>query len=196
MILYYCLDEKHKDRDGEQLITHALLDYIQRTPENHKDKVWSIDEQHVEIVREPMGKPYFKDFDIQFSISHTANLWVCLMADHVVGVDVQQHRKVNERAVAKRFFTEEEQTYIQTYGQEGFFDVWCRKEAYVKYTGKGFAGQNFATFTTVDHQLNLAEHIQGIDVYTLEFTDILELESPLRGAYCTEKKENLWIKRL
>ena len=196
MILYYCLDKNHKNRDGEQLIAQALLDYVQKTASNGKRQCGNIDVKNIIILREPMGKPYFKDFDIKFSISHTANLWVCLMADHLVGVDVQQYRQVNGQAVAKRFFSEEEQAYIEVFGEEGFFDVWCRKEAYVKYTGKGFAGQNFSTFTTVDSQFKLIEHIQETIVHSLDLSNILELGTQIRGAYCTQKKEELWIKRL
>lgn len=41
--------------------------------------------------------------------------------------------------IASRFFTERELDYVRKTGEAGFFEIWVRKEAYMKYTGEGMA---------------------------------------------------------
>ncbi|MBN7772872.1 4'-phosphopantetheinyl transferase family protein [Clostridium aminobutyricum] len=196
MILYYCQEEKHKNKEGERLIGRALNDYLKIGNPQPIDEKVQMDIADTVILRGHKGKPFFKEYNVEFSVSHTEQLWVCLMADYPVGVDVQKRRTVNRHAVAKRFFTKLEQEYIHEFGEIGFFDVWCRKEAYVKYTGKGFADQGFSTFSVVDEQLKLTEHIDGIWVHSLDFSKESAIGTQIAGAFCTQKKEELWIKRL
>ena len=52
------------------------------------------------------GKPFLKDFpDIYFSMSHCAGRVVCAVSDSPVGVDIQDHRKLNMRT-AEKFLTD------------------------------------------------------------------------------------------
>lgn len=90
------------------------------------------------------GKPYLTDFpNFYFNISHSGNLVVCAISKHEIGVDVQQHVQMKEQ-LAKRFFTEEE--CLMLTAQENreayerlFFRLFCIKESYIKYTGRGMS---------------------------------------------------------
>lgn len=92
------------------------------------------------IERGEYGKPYVRDHEEwQFNISHTDGLIVIAVADCPIGIDVEKIREPDYR-IAKRFFTKAENEYIDS-DVEGrdvrFFEIWTKKEAYIKYTGKG-----------------------------------------------------------
>lgn len=88
------------------------------------------------------GKPYLVDYPgLYFNLSHSGNVAACAVADCEVGMDVQVYGKGRE-AVAKRFFTGQEQEMLQRAKEEGrfeevFFGLWSIKESYLKYTGLG-----------------------------------------------------------
>ena len=88
------------------------------------------------IERTEKGKPFFvNDQNVYFSVSHSGDMWVCLMADSPVGVDIQEVRTARTEELAQRYFTEQEKHYVDLWGEEGFYDLWVRKEALVKYFG-------------------------------------------------------------
>ena len=101
------------------------------------------------------------------SVSHSGAYFGCLVSDVPAGLDIQQERNVRVEKVSRRYFTEEEQRYIEKTGSDGFFLLWARKEAYCKYTGRG-----------------LEEILGGTPVLgrsDVEFTDF-QLE---KGMYCS-----------
>lgn len=93
------------------------------------------------ILRSVKGKPYFEKLKLHFSITHTANLWGCLLAPSSCGVDIEYIRPCNFEKIAGRFFSENEIKYVKEEGIKGFFDIWTAREAYGKYTGEGFFGE-------------------------------------------------------
>ncbi len=105
-----------------------------------------IDPHTVSIRRGKNGKPYAQDLDIHFSLSHSGNLAVCAISDCPVGIDVERMRKVDYR-VAQKWFTVREQYYIfseKRKQEKRFFEIWTKKEAYVKRIGTGIS--DFSTF--------------------------------------------------
>ncbi len=100
------------------------------------------------------GKPFLKDFpDIYFSMSHCAGKVVCSVADVSVGADIQDIRKISQRA-AEKFLTPEELKNISLITDENKLTrelcrIWCIKESYGKMTGKGF-GEGFRSFDADD----------------------------------------------
>lgn len=89
------------------------------------------------VLRTEKGKPYFKDLPLKFSVSHSDGKVVVAVSDKEIGVDIQ-HVKPRSPAVAKRFFTFEECTYV---GDDiaRFYEIWTKKEAYGKWEGSGLA---------------------------------------------------------
>ncbi len=121
--------EYKKDRDA--LVNRAALVY--GLPKN------LLDDEH--IIRSEKGKPFFEKLNMHFSVSHSDDLWTCLMGPSCCGFDVQYIKPCNFEKIAGRFFSENEQRYVNQNGIEAFFDVWSMREAYGKYTGQGFWGE-------------------------------------------------------
>lgn len=95
---------------------------------------------NVEIVKTEKGKPYFKYIpDLFFSISHTDGLTVITVSDCEAGIDVEKIKKADLR-VARRFLKEEIDYITEKDSDRRFFEVWTKKEAYLKCKGTGLSG--------------------------------------------------------
>jgi len=103
-----------------------------------------------EIIRSEYGKPYFKDSDIFFSYSHCKNAVACAVSKSEIGVDIELIREVKP-AVIKRVCCENELKIIKN--AEDFIKIWTMKEAFAKFTGRGFAQGFKSVDTTVTRGL-------------------------------------------
>lgn len=96
------------------------------------------------------GKPYFKNSEWFFSISHTNNHVFCAISKSEIGIDAEElDRKVN-LSIAKRILSSEELAEFedQSNQKEALLKFWVMKEAYLKYTGTGLTGfPNTTRFT-------------------------------------------------
>ena len=92
-----------------------------------------------EIKKGSHGKPYFPGTDIHFNISHSGDFKVLAIAETPVGVDIEKVRKADLR-VAKRFCENEYNYITQKDSEHRFFEIWTKKEAYLKYKGTGLNG--------------------------------------------------------
>lgn len=96
------------------------------------------------FLKTAKGKPYIPDCDLQFSISHSGDTVLCGIHDKAIGADIEKTRPYNDR-VAKRICSPAEYAYING-DSTRFLEVWTRKEAYAKLTGKGLS----ASLRTID----------------------------------------------
>ena len=96
------------------------------------------------------GKPHFADpaISVRFNLSHTVDkargrfAAAVFLSDTVeVGVDVEfVHPMYNREAMMRRLFTDAEREYaLSSEREDAFFELWCAKEAYLKWTGEGFS---------------------------------------------------------
>ncbi len=97
------------------------------------------------------GKPYAKNADVHFSITHSGTLAMCAVSDRPVGIDAEEISAFNPD-ICKRFFSEGEREQIFASANEDkirdtFFRIWTMKESYVKMTGRGLGG--FSSFEAV-----------------------------------------------
>jgi 4'-phosphopantetheinyl transferase len=89
------------------------------------------------------GKPSLTDHEINFNVSHSADLALFAFApDRQVGVDVENERPVRRLLdVAQRFMTEEEVQSLAATSPEDrdatFLRSWVTREARLKAQGKG-----------------------------------------------------------
>lgn len=89
------------------------------------------------------GKPYLQEYPFYFSLSHSGDYVLCVLSGQEVGADIQQHRKCDTKRLAERFFSEQEKVFLEQARQRGcrgeelFFYLWARKEAFGKLTGGG-----------------------------------------------------------
>ncbi len=100
------------------------------------------------ILSHEMGKPYLKDFpSLQFNLSHSGHFGVCAITEaSPVGVDIecfstQLSHPHDYLGIAKRFFAPNEFEIIKNANnpEACFLTFWTRKEAYLKYLGKGLS---------------------------------------------------------
>lgn len=100
------------------------------------------------------GKPFFRDGEqIHFSLSHSGSIWGCAVDSDPVGFDIEdtarfeKGRRYKQPAqadsrwlkIAERFFTDSEYEYVKAGGKKAFFELWVRKEAFLKYKGGGLS---------------------------------------------------------
>ncbi|MBQ8001503.1 MAG: 4'-phosphopantetheinyl transferase superfamily protein [Ruminococcus sp.] len=95
-----------------------------------------------EFYTDEKGKPHLKGDTVHFSISHSGDYIACAAGSAPVGIDIEKIRTV-ELSLIKRVCTDEELSYVLSGNNadcERFLQVWCAKEAYLKYTGQGLSG--------------------------------------------------------
>ena len=120
------------------------------------------------IRKGPHGKPYLEGSGLEgvfFSLSHTRGHAIVCFSEREIGADCENMEarrggSARYEGIAARCFTEDERGYI-AFGQPGgtlrFFEIWTAKEAYMKYTGKGFA-EGIGSFSVLD--------APGVDIET------------------------------
>ena len=99
------------------------------------------------------GKPSLAGIQgCHFNVSHSGSLLACALTSAApIGVDVERIRPmVDAAAIAKRFFSTAEAERVLSAPQESaaslFFEIWTRKEAFLKATGTGLS-RNLQGFT-------------------------------------------------
>ncbi len=122
--IFWC--EWDGETDSHELLRQAVGKYL------HKDF------QTLQVVRKENEKPALRDFpQINFSISHSENIWSCAVGDCKVGLDLQRRYEKDGERLARRFFHPEEISWMEINGFGEFSRIWTYKESYVKYTGVG-----------------------------------------------------------
>lgn len=92
------------------------------------------------VVREAGGKQRFRDVpDRHFNLSHSADHALCALDDAPVGADIQLIRRDLRQALPARVCSPEELDWLKGQGDywAAFAQLWCLKEARVKFTGAG-----------------------------------------------------------
>lgn len=82
------------------------------------------------------GKPYLKNSEQFFSLSHTEGAIIAAFAEgEEIGADVERkNRRVNER-IFERVLSDDERKTVR--GTEDFLKLWVQKEAFLKRLGVG-----------------------------------------------------------
>ncbi len=88
------------------------------------------------------GKPYLKNSDIFFNISHSGSLVMCSLSEKEIGCDVQILKEYRPR-VAERFFCEREISLLQKAENQSrtFIRLWAIKESILKKEATGLSGR-------------------------------------------------------
>ncbi|MGM9699619.1 MAG: 4'-phosphopantetheinyl transferase family protein [Prevotella sp.] len=101
-------------------------------------EVYGIDEKPV-FEYDEGGKPSLKGHpEIHFNLSHCAKAVACVVADHQVGIDVEETNRYKD-SLARYAMNDEEYDQITRSDNpaETFTKLWTMKEALLKYTGEG-----------------------------------------------------------
>jgi 4'-phosphopantetheinyl transferase len=110
----------------------------------------SVAPSQLALTHEARGKPQIAGPDgsghLHFNFSHSRNLALCAVGRFApLGVDVEQLRPMPEMDdIAATFCSAPEKALLNAAPPEkkleAFFNLWTRKEAYLKATGEGIAG--------------------------------------------------------
>ncbi len=108
----------------------------------------AIEPRQVSFQYGPFGKPFLTQHSgekVQFNLSHSDNGALFVMAnDRKVGIDLELVRPLFDMpGLASNCFTASENAALtalpEQYRLRTFFDVWTRKEAFLKATGSGLS---------------------------------------------------------
>lgn len=86
-----------------------------------------------ELIFGKNNKPYLKNEDIFFNISHSKDGIACILSQNEVGIDIEKIRPVSQ-ALAKKICTNEEYfSYCSSSNRnETLLTIWTKKESFVK----------------------------------------------------------------
>lgn len=87
-----------------------------------------------EIIYNEYGKPYLKNNEIYFNISHSGEYTILGLSSSEIGVDIEKIRPIKENVINK-VCTDDEKKLIKN--DEDFTLIWVKKESYVKWVGMG-----------------------------------------------------------
>ncbi len=89
----------------------------------------------LQFDRDENGKPFLRNFDIHFNLSHSGDYVLCAIHKQLIGADIEALREVKP-SLSARICTKEEAAWC---GEDSakLLQVWTAKEAYLKYLGIG-----------------------------------------------------------
>lgn len=129
----------------------------------------------INVLYGRFGKPFVQTpWPLQFNVSHSGTRSAYAFTSHSrVGIDIEKIVEVHDcEDLAARFFSAEERRDLSRIDSElrmrGFFDLWVRKEAYLKGISKG---------------LSLAPHTVRVTVIPNEPAAILKQPHGETGAW-------------
>ena len=115
----------------EQLGSNLLLNDILEN--NYFEDI-----KKLEYIYNESGKPYLKDKNLYFSLSHSNGIVALTVSKEEIGLDIELIKPVKD-ALAKRIMTTEEYNIYNSLDKNKkityFYEVWTSKEAYVKKIG-------------------------------------------------------------
>lgn len=160
----------------EELVLRAVVAYAE-------EMNIALEGMSREIERTEKGKPYFKELPLSFSVSHTDDLWVCLISEGTapVGVDIQKIKSTRQDKIADRYFTDDEKDKFINEDKDFFFKIWTRKEAYAKYTGKGLT-----------KELSKISTLNNSEVSFIDF----DIRAGIKGSCCVKEEGDLCIRMI
>ncbi|MGE4275997.1 MAG: 4'-phosphopantetheinyl transferase superfamily protein [Lawsonibacter sp.] len=117
----------------------------------------------------PRGKPFFSQMPhVHFSVTHSGDWWLCAFSSQPLGLDLQIHQSHTAPSkLSRRFFHPREDAFLSENGYRDFFNLWCAKESWVKYTGHGFFDDP-ATFSVVSSD-NRFPALNGVQLQLIPF---------------------------
>ena len=111
----------------------------------------SLDKLAEEIVFSyaEQGKPYlqekYNNKQLMFNVSHSGHYAVIALGlEQQLGVDIEMiNTDIDYQSLVKRFFSQQEQQDFSALNEDekltGFYQIWSRKESFIKATGQGVA---------------------------------------------------------
>ena len=135
-----CLDSARrksidkKKNDGDKI--NSLLSRLLVISEIKRRTGFS--DRKIKFTFGPFGKPYLKNSNLQFSLSHTKGAIVAAFEEgEEIGVDVERRDRRVSDTMYKRVLSEEER--FRATSDSDFIRFWVQKEAFLKRLGVGIS---------------------------------------------------------
>ncbi len=92
-----------------------------------------------EIRRTELGKPYFADCSVHFSVSHTPRHVFCAISEKPMGIDAEEMDRDVKLSLAEKILSAKELAQFRQAGDKrlALLTFWVLKEAAGKCTGQG-----------------------------------------------------------
>lgn len=121
--------EKYKDNQNKinHIISYAL-------PKIELAKKLGVDAATIQIERNLNERPYYKDYNYYYSVSHSDHFVAFVLSGKNVGLDIE-HRQFKKFKALKYVATKDE--IEECTNEDDKLTLWTFKEAYSKYLGKG-----------------------------------------------------------
>lgn len=113
-----------------------------------------------EVAVTERGKPYFRDSNLYFSITHTKARAFCALSDRPIGIDAEEMDRAISPALAEKILSAGERTQYETCEDKrlALLKFWVLKEARAKCTGKGLTGYpNHTNFSLDDPRVTIQD---------------------------------------
>ena len=107
------------------------------------------------------GKPYFKDADLYFSISHTREMVFCVLSEKAVGIDAEAVDRDIKISLAEKILSPKEMAQFEKAEDKrlALLTFWVLKEAAGKCTGEGINGYpNHTRFSLDDPRVQVIDN--------------------------------------
>lgn len=108
-----------------------------------------------EIYYNDYGKPYIKDNNIYFNISHSYDYLIVCTSEYEVGIDIEKIRPVKKELI-DYIATENEKEYIYSEKaniEKRVFEIYTLKEAYFKMLGTGLQDFKSVEFSIANNRV-------------------------------------------
>ncbi len=94
------------------------------------------------------GKPFIKDSEVHFSLSHCKNGFACAVSECEIGVDIQEFVMPKATTVSRLLNSEEKQ--LVNADSVNFTRLWTLKESIIKKNGEGIGCYKKYCFQTLE----------------------------------------------
>lgn len=141
----------------------------------------NISYQNIKYFNNKYGKPYLKNSELFFNISHSFDYVITTISNKEIGIDIEKVRKTSLKVI-NLFATSKEKKYILSSDEnieERIFKIYTLKEAYFKMLG-----------TNLNHILEIEFIIKNDKVYCSDKNVKVGFINDVKGyiiAYCEKK---------
>ncbi len=186
LLQYHQEPDRVRGLVGELLILRAVKEEL------------GLEKNQISFDSVERGKPVLHGYpEFHFNVSHSKDLVLCAIGSSPVGVDVQSLIIKPDRLISK-CLTEKEQAAMHNLPDgkksEYMTTLWCRKESYMKMTGKGLAlPMNLIEFDLLSNTVALlydAGMIQEVCYLTEP-----QISDEYKASICMRTKEDLVVIR-
>lgn len=124
--------DKHEFKSLESYVGHLLLKYALRKR--------CVNLEECIIKYNENGKPYIKDINFHYNISHSKNLVCLIISDNECGIDIQYYdnNRNFDKIVDKYFTNNHKENYYKLDNDDRnkfFYQIWVQIEAHIKMLG-------------------------------------------------------------